>query len=97
MACVFDEHTPPFTVSATFAWALQVAVNGLMRRQSRYYATCYWSPWAGQRSGRRPGNKTLMWVVCGSLAAMSKWAMWIPRIVTVWAVSIMAGGGDIVI
>jgi len=60
----FHEHTPPFiSVSMSIAWV--VHVNWLMRQPSGYYATCYSSPWVGQRSGHRLGNKTLLWVFSG--------------------------------
>jgi len=49
-------------VSASFARVVQVS---RLQCRSGCYAACYSSPWVGQRSGRWPGIKTLLWVVSG--------------------------------
>jgi len=92
-----DKHTPPLIpVSVSFAWVVQV--SWLMRRQSGYYTTCYSSSRVGQRSGHRPGNKTLLWVVtgCDEYSFDVDQVGDVDRTVSVWAFSITAGKGDIV-
>jgi len=56
VACVVS---PPIVPVSAYAWVVQV--SWFMRRQSGYYATCYSSPWLGQRSGA--GQGTRHWVI----------------------------------